>query len=351
MYVTHTLLFLFLVVCIDPIAWGQTSYPPRNYVAHRTPEKPLIDGKLDDTYWQLAPWSEAFVDIEGDIRPKPAHLTRMKMMWDEDFFYIGVKLDEPHIWATYTQRESVIFHENDIEVFLDPNGDTHNYYEWEINALGTLWDLLLTKPYKDGGKPLNGWNINDFEYAVHVEGTLNDPSDIDDYWSVEMAIPWASLSYGVPKDGQQWRINFSRVQWQLDVVENSYQKVINPETGRPFPEDNWVWSPQGVVNMHVPYRWGFVQFSTAEVGKGNVAFELRPDEQAKNWLRDYYHAQKAHFKENGVYAQSPEALSIKKTHPLAAFEVTATRFKISLPSLEDSGKSWHIVEDGRVWKQ
>ncbi|EON78863.1 hypothetical protein ADIS_0760 [Lunatimonas lonarensis] len=333
------------------MAWGQTEHSPRSYVAHRTPEKPIIDGKLDDTYWQLAPWSEAFVDIEGDIRPKPAHLTRMKMMWDEDFFYIGVKLNEPHIWATYTQREAVIFHENDIEVFLDPNGDTHNYYEWEINALGTLWDLLLTKPYKDGGKPLNGWNINDFEYAVHVEGTLNDPSNIDDYWSVEMAIPWASLSYGVPKDGQQWRINFSRVQWQLEVADNSYQKVINPETGKAFPEDNWVWSPQGVINMHVPDRWGFVQFSTEEVGKGNVAFELRPDEQVKTWLRDYYHAQKAHFKENGAYALTPEILSIKNPHPQAAFEVTATRFKISLPSLEDSGRSWHIVEDGRVWKQ
>lgn len=351
MYVKHTLVYLYLAICTGPMTWGQMDYPPRSYVAHHTPEKPVIDGKLDDTHWQLALWSEAFVDIEGDIRPKPAHLTRMKMMWDEDFFYIGVKLDEPHLWATYTERESVIFHENDIEVFLDPNGDTHNYYEWEISALGTLWDLLLTKPYKDGGKPINGWNINDFEYAVHLEGTLNDPSDEDQYWSVEMAIPWSSLSYGRPKDGNQWRINFSRVQWQLEVEDNTYRKVINPATGKAYPEDNWVWSPIGVVNMHIPDRWGYVQFSTVEVGSDTVAFDQRPDEEVKTKLRAYYHAQKAFFRENQRYAMEAVELKIEQPAAEAAFEVTKSRFKISLPSVEEPGKMWHIVEDGRVWKQ
>jgi hypothetical protein len=30
-------------------------------------------------------------------------------------------------------------------------------------------------------------------------------------------------------------------------------------------EDNWVWSPQGLINMHVPERWGWVEFA----GSGN----------------------------------------------------------------------------------
>lgn len=351
MNVKKKLICLVLTTWISSLAVGQTGSMPKHYVAYQAPKKPQIDGKLDENSWKSASWSEAFVDIEGDIRPKPTHLTRMKMMWDDDFFYIGVKLDEPHIWATYTERESVIFHENDIEVFLDPDGDTHDYYEWEINALGTLWDLLLTKPYKDGGKPLNGWNINGFEYAVHLEGTLNDPRDLDEYWSVEMAIPWESLSHGTPKDGHQWRINFSRVQWRLEVKDNTYQKMINPETGKFYPEDNWVWSPQGVINMHVPDRWGYVQFSSQEVGKAQVAFVVRSDEEVKDWLRAYYNAQKAFFRENGFYAQASERLFMENPHPHAIFEAGRTRFKISLPSLDDPGKSWHIVEDGRVWKQ
>jgi hypothetical protein len=51
-----------------------------------------------------------------------------------------------------------------------------------------------------------------------------------------------------------WRINFSRVEWKLDVKDGRYVKV--PDT----KEDNWVWSPQFVVDMHRPRMWGCVEF-------------------------------------------------------------------------------------------
>ena len=51
---------------------------------------------------------------------------------------------------TLTEHDSVIFQDNDFEVFIDPDGDNHNYYEIEINALNTEWDLRLPKPYRDG---------------------------------------------------------------------------------------------------------------------------------------------------------------------------------------------------------
>ena len=56
---------------------------------------------------------------------------------------------------------------------------THNYYELEINALNTVWDLLLSKPYRDGGKAVTSWNIDGLETTVHLYGTLNDPTDVD----------------------------------------------------------------------------------------------------------------------------------------------------------------------------
>lgn len=129
----------YLLVSLPGYAQHNKPIIPKGYVAHYAPQKPTIDGRLDDPSWAKAEWSDKFVDIEGDTRPLPAFATRMKMMWDDVYFYIGVEMEEPHIWATYTEPESVIFHENDIEVFLDINGDTHNYYEWEINALGTLF--------------------------------------------------------------------------------------------------------------------------------------------------------------------------------------------------------------------
>jgi hypothetical protein len=328
---------------------------PQGYVAYQVANKPVIDGLLDDAQWMAANWSEAFQDIRGGDFPAPDQLTQMKMLWDKDFLYIGVKLNEDHIWATYTEREAIIFQENDIEIFIDPDGDTHNYYEIEINALGTLWDLLMTKPYKNGGRPINGWNINDFEYAIHLDGTINDPLDTDYFWSIEMAIPWKSLSqsgpnFKPPLDGEQWRINFSRVQWQIEPAAKGYAKMINPETGKRFPEDNWVWSPVGVVNMHLPERWGYVQFSHIPVGKDVTSFIYRADEKIKVELRKLYDAQKKHFSVNGHYANQLSELTSDTTLSLVDIESSKSRFKISSPATAPE-MSWYITEDGRIWKE
>ena len=132
--------------------------------------------------------------------------------------------------ARLTQHDSVIFHDNDFEIFIDPDGDNHEYYEIEINALNTEWDLFLKKPYRDGGPAVNEWEIPGLKTAVHISGTLNDPSDSDTSWSVELAIPWKSLAEHAhrpapPKDGDQWRINFSRVEWRHEIVGGKYRKT------------------------------------------------------------------------------------------------------------------------------
>ena len=146
---------------------------PRGYVCLKADKAPVIDGKLDDEAWKAAPWSEDFVDIEGSKKPKPRFRTRMKMLWDDKALYIAAELEEPHLWGTITDHDAVIFQDPDFEVFLDPDGDSHLYAELELNAKNTTWDLLLTKPYKDGGKALNGWEIIGLKTAVALKGTLN----------------------------------------------------------------------------------------------------------------------------------------------------------------------------------
>ena len=231
----------------------------RSYDAHKARVPLKIDGKLDDSAWRAAPWTGDFIDIEGAKKPAPRLRTRAKLLWDHQYLYIGAQLDEPHVWATLTEHDSVIFHDNDFEVFIDPDADTLNYYEFEINALNTGWDLLLDKPYRLGGKANNAWSIPGLKTAVFIDGTLNNGADIDKGWSVEIAIPWKVLAEyskqaAPPVPGDIWRLNFSRVEWQINIVEGKYQKVPNTK------EDNWVWSPQGIVNMHIPERWGNVRF-------------------------------------------------------------------------------------------
>lgn len=256
--------FLCVASLARPLV-GQATDPPPTYRAVRAAVPPVIDGDLNEPTWaDIAP-SEAFVDIEGARRPAPTHETRVKLVWDSSALYIAATLAEPDLWATITERDAVIYHDNDFEWFIDPDGDTLRYLEFEINALGTVWDLFLPKPYRDGGKAVNTRDIDGLQSAVRLIGTLNDPSDRDVGWTVEMAIPWAAFADSgrtviPPRLGSAWRVNFSRVQWDLDVADGKYQKRANAE-GKPLPEHNWVWSAQGVVNMHAPERWGRLIFA------------------------------------------------------------------------------------------
>src|SRR5262245_34465833 len=117
--------------------------PPKHYTCHHAAQTIRINGKLDDPAWRAAPWTDDFIDIEGATRPKPRYRTRVKMLWDDDYLYIAADLLEPHVWASLTKHDSVIFHDNDFEVFLNPSGDGQNYFEFEINALNAGWDLFL----------------------------------------------------------------------------------------------------------------------------------------------------------------------------------------------------------------
>lgn len=242
-----------LILTGAPVA----AQPPREYVCHRAPSPVHIDGRLDDPAWRSAPWTTDFVDIEGPSRPRPRFRTRAKMLWDDQYLYVAAELTEPDVWATLMVHDSVIFQDNDFEVFLNPSGDSLNYFEFEINALNTGWDLFLPKPYKQGGRADNSWDIPGLQTAVHVDGTLNDPRDRDRGWTVEIALPWSAFKSRAPVKrplaGETWRINFSRVEWRVETDGGHYKKA-------PGREDNWVWSPQGIVDMHVPEKWGFVHF-------------------------------------------------------------------------------------------
>ena len=322
---------------------------PKGYVCYRAATPVTIDGKLTDPAWAAAPWSDEFVDIEGDKKPKPRHRTRMKMLWDDEALYVAAELDEPHVWAYLTEHDSVIFQDNDFEVFIDPNGDNHEYAEFEMNARNTTWDLLLTKPYKDPGcRVLNAWEIIGLKTATHVDGTLNDPRDKDKGWTLEIKWPWKGLQELAdaklpPKDGTQWRINFSRVEWDTTVEGDKYVKV------KDRPEHNWVWSPQGVIDMHRPERWGYLQFTTAAPGKAE--FKPAADWARRDLLHRVYYAQRNYKSKNGKYAPTTDALGLKNLADPVTIEATGTTFTATVREPRAGAKkpkAWTIYPDSRV---
>jgi hypothetical protein len=303
---------LLILVLLGAAGIMQATTLPRTMLCYRAAAPIRVDGSLSDAAWRNAPWSEPFVDIEGDIRPRPWFTTRVKLLWDDRFLYIGAELEEPHVWATLTKRDSVIFQDPDFEVFIDPDGDNHNYFEIEINALNTVWDLRLPKPYRDGGPAISEWDIRGLRSAVRVYGAINDPLRPDRGWTVEMAIPWAALAEHAgcpapPRDGDQWRMNFSRVQWLHYYADGRYRKVEGK------PEENWVWSPQGVVDMHRPERWGIVQFTRSAPGRGRFV----PDSTlaARDLAMRIYYAQREYHKKQRRWAANLEALGIGGPYP------------------------------------
>jgi hypothetical protein len=320
---------------------------PKGYVCYRAPSPVVIDGDPKDAAWAAAPWSDAFVDIEGDERPKPRFRTRVKMLWDDEALYVAAELEEPHLWATLKEHDAVIFADNDFEVFLDPDGDNHLYGELELNALNTTWDLLLTKPYKDGGKAVNAWEIAGLKTAVKLDGTLNDSRDADRGWTVEIKWPWNGLKELTgaavpPKDGDRWRINFSRVEWDAEVIGGKYRKV----KGR--PEHNWVWSPQGVIDMHRPERWGYLQFSTAKPGEAK--FRLDPDWDIRDALHRAYYAQRAYFAKHGKFAANVGDLGLKFPAGRLSFDAARGSYTLSWTDAKTGKPRYSITHDGRISK-
>lgn len=263
------------------------------YVCHRAPGPISIDGKLDEEAWRLAPRSHRFVDI---ISGGPGlYDTRAAALWDDEALYVGFWVEEPWVQAELTERDSLIFLENDVEVFID-GGDC--YYEFEINALGTIYevffiwrdaytrggrfdvpefDLIERGAYSFGGNhdrdgrhfwrgshprgvrwAFTGWDLPGLRAAVHVDGTLNDRTTPQRGWTVELAFPWAGMAWLAdgralpPRDGDEWRIFFGR-----------YEKL---ELGGAVTHAGWAWTPIGSGDNHAPERFTPVRFSTATPG-------------------------------------------------------------------------------------
>lgn len=279
---------------------------PRYYLCHYTATPLTIDGVMDEEVWDSVAWTDSFVDLFIDIKTPPPYDTKVKMLWDNRYFYFAAKMEEPHVRAGFVTRDTVICLENDVEIFADPDGDNLDYFEFEMNARGTVWDLFLSRAYRDTVNPDNSWDIHGLKTGIRVDGTLNDATDTDLGWVTEIAIPWSDMESFAhkpvpPKENDQWRVNFLRVEYIPRLVDGRYVKDTTPA-------NNSAWSPHHSTGVHDPESFGIVQFTKKPVGTA----EIQPDPSlpARSLLMQIYYAQKKHVKENGKYAASMKELGL-----------------------------------------
>ena len=122
--------------------------------------------------------------------------------------------------------------------------------------------------------PLKGFDMEPpllSAVQAYPNNAVNKPDIKNTHWTAEIALPISKLMEKKPRsqkpaDGIFWRVNFSRVQWGSKVnADGEYEKVPccqSCATPGAAVEDNLVWSKQGEVAMHLPERWGIVQFSS-----------------------------------------------------------------------------------------
>jgi hypothetical protein len=190
---------------------------PEPYLCRFTAEPVVIDGRLDDAGWQHAlevgefrmPWLGA--------EDKPAEkATRAKLLWDRDYLYVAADMDDADLYADITERDGQTWDNDVFELFLKPAADKPAYYEFQVTARNTQFDLFL--PRRGHVNRFRRMHEFGVESAVSLRGSLDDWADRDEGWAVEMRIPWASLAMtgGRPEPGDEWR--FAACRYDYDVA-------------------------------------------------------------------------------------------------------------------------------------
>lgn len=258
-----------------------------HYTCFRTAEKITVDGDLTKLCWKTAQRSSRFVDL---VTGEPGYWdTRMAALWDDEQFYVGIWVEEPNVQAQFTERDSPLYLENDVEVFI---AGPDCYYELQVNAIGAIYevfyiwqdahkkrsyfnrpdfdlvsrnvdilggfqDVLRYKKHPRGKRwAFMDWDFPDLQVAVRVDGTLNDSSDVDKGWTVELAFPWKGMEILAqkrplpPKNGETWRMDFSRFE---SLRHSGIQSDLSP---------GWALSKHGVYDSHIPECFPYIHFST-----------------------------------------------------------------------------------------
>ena len=150
-----------------------------------------IDGETAEPAWQVAiARTGAFVDQAG-VAAHP--YSDMRLTWDGDNLYLLLYAADEDLEAHQETRDSPVWVEDDFHLFF---GNGRDEWTLDVSPRGTLTDgrraASLANGY-GGARPFDyGWSSG-ARLGVDIDGTVNDPSDDDEEWVVEMAIPLSSL--------------------------------------------------------------------------------------------------------------------------------------------------------------
>ena len=283
-----------------PSAFSEAPLP--HYMLRRAGGEIAVDGRLDEFDWAVAPQIDAFTRILNDYG-RIASPTRARMLWDDDALYVSFACRDGNMWALFTEEDDPMWSEEVVEVFIDPDGDGLDYLELEVNPLNAAVDLHIGRILPDWVSDKD-WDILGLQTAVRAKGTVNDSTDVDQGWTVEISIPWAAfeptiIGGGKPRVGDRWRLNLYRIERgagagvrarlrdlgeagrrlaeglealgedadpperaRLEEAQQMLEAQTGPLADRYRRETEYTaWSPTFQSGFHHPARFGVVEFA------------------------------------------------------------------------------------------
>lgn len=217
-------------------AAGDAAWQPPQYRVQRAGIAPKIDGQLDDPAWFAAPHAGDFAFTWW--KQGPREQTRAKLLWDDEYLYIGVICQDAHITARHTERDSKIPEDDCFELMIAPDAAQPNvYFNIEFNVLGGILDNFRPHGPKQPRAPK--WDAEGVKIAGRYVGTLNDDTDTDQYWQVEVAIPWRNFAPVMgrpPQPGAAMNINFNRHGGKTNPQYSQWSRADTPQPSFHTPE-------------------------------------------------------------------------------------------------------------------
>ncbi len=220
------------------------------YRAFKTQSPIIIDGKREGA-WDRAE-ARGISHFAHVKKPFDQQSSTFRMLWDDETLYFFFECEDRFLNADVSERNGPVFMDDCAEIFLIPApAPLDMHFGFELNLQKATNDFIFLTDFfetKDGS--IKSYDP-DFEVEVVLDGTLNDNSDIDKGWTMEIAIP-LTLFNGI----HTWSPVELGSRWAFQALR---QERNDPEMGRR------VWStvfplPEGSNQVHDPANFGLLEF-------------------------------------------------------------------------------------------
>lgn len=217
------------------------------YTCKKIAQDFTLTGKLDHPAWNNAQPIQLVDAITGK---NGRFKTEARALYSDKYLYIGFDCEDDYVWGTVKDHDGPIYDEECVEVFINPAGIAHQYYEINLSPENVVYDACVLNsrtPENQYAKflALPQLDFEDLHTAVHIDGILDEPG-LAKGWTAEYAIPLNEIyggSHTPPQPGDVWRVNFYRI--------DSPQKD---------QREHYAWGFTERAAFHLPWKFGYLKF-------------------------------------------------------------------------------------------